>query len=331
MNKNLPKNFKALFVKKDKEKFKLYLGRKNINSLKKNEVIIKVLYSSLNYKDILICLGNPGLVRKYPHIPGIDASGVVIKSSTAKFKAGDKVMVVAQPLGVNSDGGFSHYIKVPFNWVEKIPKNFSMKKSMMFGTAGFTASLAVLTLLKKRIKKDKPILISGATGGVGAFSIYMLVKLGFSVIAVSTKNKDKFLKKLGASEILNFKEFCKNPTLPLLKMKYSAIIDNVGGDIIRLGSKQLDKNGKILSIGMASGENVNISLMPFILRGIELIGINSESTDTKMRRKVWKNIIKFSIQNKLNHLVRECSLGQIPNLIKKIKLNKNVGRYIVKF
>lgn len=331
MNKILPKNFKALFVKKEKEKFRLYLGKKNFNSLKKNEVLIKVLYSSLNYKDILVCSGNAGLVRKYPHTPGIDASGVIVKSRSKKFKFGDKVMVVAQPLGVNSDGGFSQYIKVPSHWVEKTPRNFSLKKSMIFGTAGFTATLAVITLLNKKIKKDKPVLVSGATGGVGVFSIYILAKLGFSVVAISTKNKDKFLKKLGALEVLNFKEFCKNLNLPLLKIKYSAIIDNVGGDIIRLGSKQLDKNGKILSIGMASGENINISLMPFILRGIELIGINSEGTDAEMRKKIWKNIIKFSNKNRLNHLVRECSLNEVPNIIKKIKLNKNVGRYVIKF
>ena len=126
------------------------------------------------------------------------------------------------------------------------------------------------------------------------------------------------------------KEFCKNPNLPLLKIKYSAIIDNIGGDIIRLGSKQLDNNGKILSIGMASGENINIGLMPFILRGIELIGINSENTDTKLRKKIWKNITKFSNNNKLNHIFKECGLSEISNVIKNIKLNKNVGRYIVK-
>tara|TARA_B100001057_G_scaffold499871_1_gene612244 strand:- start:74 stop:1069 length:996 start_codon:yes stop_codon:yes gene_type:complete len=330
MYKNLSLNFKALFVKKEKKKFILSLGRKNINHINKNEVLIKVLFSSLNYKDILICLGNPGLIRKYPHIPGIDASGIVIKSGSKKFKMGDKVMVVAQPLGVRSNGGFSQFIKVPFNWVEKIPKNFSIKKSMIFGTAGFTATLAVMTLLKKKIKKDKPILVSGATGGVGVFSIYMLTKLGFSVVAVSTKNKDNFLKKLGAKEVISLKEFCKNPNLPLLKIKYAAIIDNIGGDIIRLGSKQLDNNGKILSIGMASGENINIGLMPFILRGIELIGINSENTDTKLRKKIWKNITKFSNDNKLNHIFKECGLSEISNVIKKIKLNKNVGRYIVK-
>ena len=330
MYKNLSLNFKALFVKKEKKRFILSLGRKNINHINKNEVLIKVLYSSLNYKDILICLGNPGLIRKYPHIPGIDASGIVIKSGSKKFKVGDNVMVVAQPLGVRSNGGFSQFIKVPFNWVEKIPKNFSIKKSMIFGTAGFTATLAVMTLLKKKIKKDKPILVSGATGGVGIFSIYMLAKLGFSVVAVSTKNKDNFLKKLGAKEVISLKEFCKNPNLPLLKIKYAAIIDNIGGDIIRLGSKQLDNNGKILSIGMASGENINIGLMPFILRGIELIGINSENTDTKLRKKIWKNITKFSNNNKLNHVFKECGLSEISNVIKKIKLNKNVGRYIVK-
>jgi len=332
MNKFLPNNFDALFVKKDiLNNYSLNLEKNTINEIDNDQVLIKVSYSSLNYKDMLICLGNPGLVRKYPHIPGIDAAGIVMSSKSNNFKKGEKVMVVARPLGVKSHGGLAQYIKVHSDWVEKIPKNLTLKSSMIFGTAGFTASLAIITLLKDQIKKNKkPILVSGATGGVGIFAIYMLSKLGFAVSAVTTKRESAFLKKMGATEIISYREFNNFSNLPLLKIKYSAIIDNIGGNIIKFGSRQLDHNGKILSIGMISGQNVEVNIMPFILRGVQLIGINSENTPPKLRKKVWKNIIKFSKDKKLESIYKECKLIEVSKIIKKIELNKNVGRYIVK-
>lgn len=332
MNKNLPKNFDALLIKKNKlNNYSLGLEKFKINKFDDNEVIIKVQYSSLNYKDMLICSGNPGLIRKYPHIPGIDAAGIIASSKSKKFKKGDKVMIVAKPLGVSSNGGFAQFIKVHSEWVEKIPKNFSVKKSMIFGTAGFTASLAVMKLLENKKKKfKKPVLISGATGGVGIIAIYILSKLGLSVSAVTTKKSENFLKKMGAKEVINYNQLKSLPKLPLLKIKYSAIIDNVGGDIIKYGSKQLENNGIILSIGIASGDNVEMSIMPFILRGIQLIGINSENTSSSQRKKIWKNIIKFSKDLKLKNIYRECNLKDVPKIIKKIKSNKIIGRYIVR-
>ncbi len=332
MNKFLPNSFDALFVKKDNlGNYSLSVEKNTISKIDNNEVIIKVLYSSLNYKDMLICSGNPGLVRKYPHIPGIDAAGIIVNSKSKKFKKDDKVMIVAQPLGVRSNGGLAQYIKVQSDWVEKIPKNFSIKNSMIFGTAGFTASLAAMTLLKNGLKKSKkPILISGATGGVGIIAIYILSKLGFSISAVTTKKKEKFLKKMGATEVISYDQLNCFSNLPLLKIKYSAIIDNVGGNIIKFSSKQLDNNGKILSVGIASGDSVEISIMPFILRGIQLIGINSENSIPSLRKKIWKNIVKFSKDKKLQNIYKECNLKDVPKIIKKIKLNKNIGRYIVK-
>lgn len=332
MNKILPKNFDALFVKKDSSNsYSIHLEKNEITEFDNNEVIIKTSYSSLNYKDMLICSGNSGLVRKYPHIPGIDAAGTIVNSKSKKFKKGDKVMIVARPLGVSSNGGLAQYIKVHSDWVEKIPKSLSIKNSMVFGTAGFTATFAVMSLLENGLRKSKkPILISGATGGVGIIAIYILSKLGLSVSAVTTKKNKNFLKKMGANEVINYNKLKSFPKLPLLKIKYSAIIDNVGGDIIKCSSKQLENKGKILSIGIASGDNVEMSLMPFILRGIQLIGINSENTNSSQRKKIWRNISKFSKDRKLKNIYRECNLKDVPKVIKKIKINKNIGRYIVR-
>ncbi len=330
---NLPKNFNALVIKKTlSNKYILNVEKTEIKNINHDEILIKVSYSSLNYKDILLCSGNPGLVRRYPHIPGIDAAGIVVRSYSKKFKAGDSVIIVARPMGVKSSGGLAQYVKVPSNWVEKLPAGLSLKKAMIFGTAGFTAALAVHLLLKNGLKKNTyPILVSGATGGVGILSICILSRLGFRVCAITGKpEQESFLKEIGASEIIHRNEFSSYPEMPLLKIRFAGIIDNIGGDIISSGSRQLVEGGKIAAIGMASSENFQINLMPFILRGIQIIGINAESTDSALRKKIWKEIVKISKEKTLKLVYQECNIHNSINIIKKIKNNTNVGRVIVR-
>lgn len=332
-NNYLPKNFNALVIRKSSlNNYHLNIEKMDIKSIKNNEVIIKVSYSSLNFKDVLLCSGNPGLVRHYPHVPGIDAAGVIVHSSSKKFKIGDHVMVVARPLGVKSSGGLAKYIKVPLVWVEKLPDGLSLKKAIIFGTAGFTAALAVHMLLKNGLKKNNyPILVSGATGGVGILSICILSKLGFRVCAITKKlDQEMLLKKIGANEVISHNEFSSLPELPLLKIRFSGIIDNIGGDIIGAGSRQLAEGGKIASIGMAANEKFKISLMPFILRRIQIIGINAESTENSLRKVIWKNILEISKTKILKHIYKECSIQNSIKNINKIKNNTNVGRVIVK-
>jgi len=304
----------------------------SIKNIEKDEVIIKTFYSSLNYKDILICSGNPGLVRKYPHIPGIDASGIVIKSHTKKLKVGDKVFIVAQPMGVKSFGGLAEYIKVPVKWVEKLPFELTLKNAIVFGTAGFTAMQAILLLLKNGLKKNKkPILVSGATGGVGTISTFILSKLGFDVCASTRKmHQASFLKKIGAKEIVSNDEFSNQPNMPLLSIKFSAIIDNIGGDIISVGSRQLINEGKIAAIGNTSSEVFNANIMPFILRGIQIIGVNAESASITFRKKIWKELNKISKDKKLKHIYTECKLSNVIDAIKKAQEKNSVGRVIIK-
>ncbi len=324
------KKFKSLFVeKKNSGKILLSLKKNHFDSISKDEIVIKVSYSSLNFKDVLLCTGNPGLIRKFPHIPGIDAAGKVFISNNKKFKVGDKVMVVARPIGVKTMGGFSEYLKVPFKWVEKIPNKLSEKQIMIFGTAGFTAAKTILSL-KNLSRKKKPILISGASGGVGIFSIILLLNLGFNLTAITSRNKSKFLKKIGVSNLIFYDEFIKKSNLPLLKMKYSNMIDNTGGATITEGIKQLEKNGKIYLIGNSVNEFSEINILPFILRENKLIGVNAESTNFKLRKKIWKMLVSISNDKKIKLTYKLCKLNQIKEIITKFKSNSKLGRYIVK-
>ena len=252
--------------------------------------------------------------------------------SSKKFKRGDKVIVIARPAGSKHPGGLSQYLKVPSEWADKLPNKMSLKESMIFGTAGFTAALAIHKLLRGGIKRSNlPILVSGATGGVGVLSIYMLSKLGFRVCASTGKpNKKKILRKIGADEVLDRNQFKNISDLSLQKIRYAAIIDSVGGDIISLGSRQLAVGGKIISLGMMSKPNCNLNLTPFILRGIEIIGLHTESSTSALRKFIWKKISKFSKDSELKNLYRECKLSNVKNSIKKFGKNTRIGRIIVR-
>ena len=326
-------NFKALIIDKNElNHIKFKIGNAKIDNLKKGEVIIKVAYSGLNYKDILMLSGNPGLVRKYPHIPGIDASGTIYRSNSKKFKVGEKVFVVAQPCGVKSLGGLAQFLKIPSEWVTKLSSAISLKQTMVFGTAGFTAMLAVRRLLKNKIKRNsKPILITGATGGVGSIATLILSNLGFNTIALTRKNKSiNLLKKIGANKVILLKDFLNVPNLPLLREEYSSIIDNVGGEIISIGSKQLLQAGKLISIGMTSASTTELSVYPLILRGVEIIGINAESTSTLTRKKTWKALEKIGKNKKMKLIYKECNFSSLIKVIKNCKKKNSVGRIVVK-
>jgi len=331
--KKLSKNsFKALFVKKKNNKFKISFESTKIQKISSNELLIKVNYSTINHKDVLVCKGNPGLVRKFPHIPGIDASGVVIESKTKKFKKGDKVIIAAKPFGIKEFGAFAEFIKVNHNYVEKLPQGLSLKDAMIFGTAGFTSMLAIHELLNENLRTGKKnILVSGATGGVGSISILILSSLGFRVSALtSKKGVDNFLKKIGASEIISLKNFNKLPKLHLLKEKYSGIIDNLGGEIISSGSRQLIKNGVICSIGAVSSQFSDLNIMPLILRGVKIIGINAEDTKNIKRKKIWEKISQFTKKKKINRIYKLIKFKNLISSINKINMNKNIGRIVIK-
>lgn len=315
------KNYKALVIRKEKKIFSLKIEKINFDPVNSDEVMVKVEYSSINFKDLLVCSGNPALVRKFPHVPGIDAAGTVFKSNSKKFKVGEKVAIIARPLGIKSPGGFSEFVTVPFNWLTKLPKNITTKKSMILGTAGFTAMFAINLLISFGLKKSKlPVLVTGATGGVGVYSIIFLKKMGFTVHASTTRsNKNNFLKKIGVKEIILHNKFSKMSDMPLLNKRYAGIIDNVGGNFIFEGSKQLIENGIIASIGNVAGDKTTLSLMPLILRGVKILGINAESASLKERSKIWKFISKYSKNIFSTVIYKEHDFKNIDKLIKSYK------------
>ncbi len=327
--RKIKKNKKILIEKKNNNtKVSIYFDK--ISQINSGEILIKSSYSSINFKDLLVLKGNPGLVRKFPHTPGIDVSGEIIASKSRKFKVGQKVFVIARPFGLKDPGGFQEYVKVKEKWVDILPSGISLKNSMVLGTAGFTAMLTALEI-KKNNRKKKPVLITGASGGVGVISIIILKSWGYKVVACTRKrNLTKKLKRIGADEVIISKDFININNLPLLKDKYSAVIDNVGGDVLQSAYRQVEKRGNIYSIGNVAGETTKLYLLPFILRGIKLIGINAEMLEGKDRRKIFLKLSDLCKNPKLNQIYEEKKLNFLLNKIQVFKERTNLKRVLIK-
>ncbi|MBN2625380.1 MAG: YhdH/YhfP family quinone oxidoreductase, partial [Spirochaetales bacterium] len=310
-----------------------YIGkitRRNIDNLPKGDLLVRVYYSSLNYKDALSASGNRGVTKNYPHTPGIDAVGVVVKSGNKLFSIDDKVIVTSYDLGMNTDGGFGEYIQVPSQWALKLPDNLSMKESMIFGTAGLTAGISVLRLTELVKPEDGNILVSGATGGVGTISIAILNKLGYSVTAITGKeNEKKYLLDLGAKEIILRKDFQNLEKKPLLKPIYAGAIDTVGGIILENIIKSTKPNGAVTCCGNVSSPRLELTVFPFILRGITLIGIDSQNLPMIYREKVWKKIASDWKPIMLLDTCDEISLDDIDEKILLMLQGKLKGRTII--
>lgn len=324
---------KAFIVEKiaDKE-FSAQVKEIPIPQCEENEIIIKVTYSSLNYKDALSSVGNPGVTRKFPHITGIDVAGTVFESKSNIFRVGERVLVTGYDMGMNTDGGHCEFVKVPVSWVVKTPDTISDKEIMTYGTAGLTAALSVNELIKNDVKpEDGNILVTGATGGVGSVSISILNKLGYTITAISGKeDKIDFLKELGASEVILRENFMENSNKPMLSEKYAGVIDTVGGDILAQALKQIKYDGVATCCGLTSSFELNTNVFPFILRGVRLIGIDSVECKLERKQEVWQKIAtKWKIDT-LNSLTNEISLDEIKEAYEKLLKGEAVGRYVVK-
>ncbi|MFC6859915.1 YhdH/YhfP family quinone oxidoreductase [Zunongwangia atlantica] len=329
MKKNII-NFKAFRVEEIKGDFKSSIKKVSISSIEPNEIIVKVHYSSLNYKDALSSIGNKGVTKKYPHTPGIDAVGIIVQSKTESFKVGDKVIVTGFDLGMNTNGGFGQYIKVPGEWALRLPINMTMKESVVIGTAGLTAGICVSKLTKLITPKDGKVVVSGATGGVGSLAIYILNKLGYTVVAITGKvSETEYLKKLGASEILMRNEIENYKNKPLLKSKFAGAIDTLGGVILQNIIKSTSHYGAITCCGNVASPNLELTVFPFILKGVSLIGIDSQNYPIKYRIEIWN---KFAEEWKIDHELiaySEINLDQLQDKISLLLSGKSKGRTIV--
>ncbi len=326
------KTFRAMVVEENgKDGFSRSIKEKTVEQLPDGDVLIKVIWTSLNYKDALSANGNRGVTKQYPHTPGIDASGVVVESSSDAFHTGDEVIVTSYDLGMNTSGGFGQYIRVPAAWVVPLPAGLDLRESMIFGTAGFTAGMSVYALINSIPANKGDILVTGATGGVGSLSVALLAGLGYSVTAVSGKDGvEPFLTGLGARKILSRTEATVGNERPLLKGIWAGVIDTVGGEILATAIKSTDLQGVVTCCGNVASPELPLTVFPFILRGVSLVGIDSQNCPMKQRREVWKHLGSDWKPAQLNDLCREVSLDDLGREIELILKGGQTGRIIVR-
>ena len=325
-------NFKAFVTEETEKGFTSSIKERSLNDLPAGDVLIKVLFSSLNYKDALSASGNKGVSRNYPHSPGIDAAGIVEESNFDHFSNGDEVIVTGYDLGMNTSGGFSQYIRVPKEWIIKKPDNFSLEESMAFGTAGLTAGLCVRKILLSGIKpEDGDIFVTGATGGVGTVAVMLLSKLGFDVIAITGKeNQTDLLLSLGAKEVINRSEFEGEMKSPLSKPRWAGGVDAVGSDILSNLITATHQRAAIACCGMVGGINLNTSIFPFILRGLSLLGIDSAETLIEVKKEIWHNFATDWKLENINDQIKDIGLDELDLEIEKILKGEQVGRIRIK-
>ncbi|WP_218598576.1 YhdH/YhfP family quinone oxidoreductase [Polaribacter sp. NJDZ03] len=323
-------NYKAFRVEEKDGNFISSIKEIAFTPLEQGEVLIKVQYSSLNYKDALSSIGNKGVTRNYPHTPGIDAAGTVVSSESTKFKESDNVIVTSYDLGMNTDGGFAEYVKVPADWVVKLPENLSMKEAMTIGTAGLTAGMSVFRLSEMVKPTDGAIVVSGATGGVGSTSIAILKKMGYKTVAITGKESEiDFLKNLGADEIIMRKDFEEMAKKPLLKPLFAGGIDTVGGEILENIIKSTNLMGVVTCCGNVASPKLELTVFPFILRGVTLIGIDSQNYPMTYREKIWNKLANEWKNDRLTEASAEISLQELNEKIALMLQGKLKGRTLV--
>lgn len=294
------------------------------------EVLVRVLWSSLNYKDALSASGNRGVTRKYPHTPGIDAAGVVAESNSAVFRVGDEVIVTSYDLGMNTSGGFAEYIRVPADWIVPLPAGLNLRESMIFGTAGFTAGMSVDALIRTISPEKGEILVTGATGGVGSLAVAILAGLGYRVVAVSGKPEAaEFLFRLGATKVLSRAEACEGSSKPLLKGLWAGAIDTVGGEVLATTVKSMNLQGVVTCCGNVASPELPLNVFPFILRGVSLVGIDSQNCPMQPRQQIWQKLATDWKPAQLVYLCREVVLDDLEGEIDRILLGGQKGRVLV--
>ena len=320
--------YNALVTKEDNKSFINSIEKRDISSLPDNDTLVKVKFSSLNYKDALSASGNKGVTRNYPHTPGIDAAGIIEDTTSTNFQVGDEVIITGYDMGMNTFGGFGEYIRVPQEWIVKKPDNLSLSESMAFGTAGLTAGLCLRKLLLHGLKPDDgEVFVSGVTGGVGIISLMLFSKLGFDVTAITGKmDQEKLLKNLGAKTVLNRNDLDSDLISPLQKPIYAGGIDAVGGKILANLICSTSQRAAIACCGMVGGLSLDTSIFPFILRGLSLFGIDSAESLLETKEEVWNNFASSWKLENIDENIKDISLNELPSEIDKILNGKQIGR-----
>jgi acrylyl-CoA reductase (NADPH) len=323
--------FKAFRIHNENDKVAGRVVDMSIDQLSPGDVVIKTAYSSVNYKDALAGTGTGGkIIRKYPLTGGIDAAGTVVSSADARFKSGDEVICTSYDVGVAHDGGFGQYCRVPADWVVPLPQGLTLFESMALGTAGYTAGLAIELLELNGLAPAKgKVLVNGATGGVATLAIDMLAARGFEVSAVTGKSGEhEFLKQLGAVEVLS-RESIDPGKRPLERSLWAAAFDSVGGDQLAWLTRTMHTHGLIASFGNAGGIELHTTVLPFILRGVRLIGVDSGYTPMPLRRRIWERLATDLKPRHLARIAQTISLEALPARFEKLLKGEARGRAVV--
>lgn len=326
------KQFRAFVTTETKKNaFNYSIQKRSLSDLPKNDLLIRVQYSSLNYKDALSATGNKGVTKRYPHTPGIDAVGIVEESKNKNFPINSSVIVSGYDLGMNTPGGFSEYISVPSSWAVIKPDLLTSQDSMTIGTAGLTAGLCIKAIEDKKSIKGKNTIVSGATGGVGSISVALLSKLGANVTAITgKKNSHQFLKNLGAQQVIDRNQFLKSVRRPIGKGLWDAAIDVAGGKTLTTILGSLKYGGIATCCGLVDNPNFETSVFPFILRANQLVGIDSAETELYNKKKIWELFSNEWKLDKIDQLTHIVNLEEISSEIDKILSGSQSGRVIIK-
>ncbi|RAU99524.1 acryloyl-CoA reductase [Paenibacillus sp. YN15] len=325
--------FQALEVNKG-EAFTIGIRSLTLDDLPQGEVLIKVAYSSVNYKDGLASIPDGNIVRNYPFIPGIDLSGYVVSSTDARFQEGQKVLATGYGIGVSHFGGYSEYARLPAEWVVPLPEGLSLREAMIYGTAGFTAALSIKHLEEKGVSPEKgKVLVTGASGGVGGAAVAMLAQKGYTVVAGTGRSEEAgYLRELGASEVLSREEiYAGGSVKPLDKQLWQAAVDPVGGAQLAAVLSRIAYRGAVAVSGLTGGTAVPASVLPFILRGVSLLGIDSVMCPAAEREELWKLMANSWKPEQLDKLVnREVTLAELPQTLADILRSATRGRVLVR-
>jgi acrylyl-CoA reductase (NADPH) len=329
---NMTTSFPAFVVRKDADgRVAARVERLTVDDLPAGEVLIRVVYSSLNYKDALASQGHPGVVHALPHVPGIDCAGTVEESTSADFRAGDEVIVTGYDLGSDHCGGYAEFVRVPAEWIVALPSGLTLRETMIYGTAGFTAAQCVAAIIARGIEPSRgSVVVTGSTGGVGSIAVAILAKLGYEVEAVTGKREHHdWLHKVGARTILKRNEVLDDSDRPLLRSRWAAAVDTVGGKPLATILRSTGHRGCVAACGLVAGTDVPLTVYPFILRGVMLAGIDSANCPRPERLEIWNKLAGAWHIDQLNLIAHEITLDELPDRVRKILAGQIVGRTIV--